>query len=43
MLVEKRIGVGWTINLGNPVGLIVGILPIVIIIVLIIYLIIVGV
>ncbi len=43
ILVEKRIGVGWTINLGNPVGLIVAILPIVLVIVLLIYLIIVGV
>ena len=43
IFVEKRIGIGWSVNLGNPVGLTVAIIPIILIIVLLIYFIIVGV
>ena len=43
IFVEKRVGIGWSVNLGSPVGLIIAILPIALIIVLLIYLIIVGV
>ena len=43
IFVEKRVGIGWSVNLGSPVGLIIAILPIALIIVLLIYFIIVGV
>ena len=37
IFVEKRIGIGWEINLGNPIGLILAILPLILIVALIIY------
>ncbi|MGG7212735.1 DUF1648 domain-containing protein [Clostridium nigeriense] len=42
IFVEKRIGVGWDINLGNPIGALLMIVPFVLIIFLIIYFIIKG-
>ncbi|MGG7056815.1 DUF1648 domain-containing protein [Clostridium tertium] len=42
IFVEKRIGVGWDINLGNPIGVLLMIVPFVLIIFLIIYFIIKG-
>lgn len=43
IFVEKRVGIGWDVNLGNPIGLIIMLLPFVLIIVLFIYLIVMGV
>lgn len=43
IFVEKRVGIGWDVNLGNPIGLTIMILPFIFIIVLLIYLIIMGV
>lgn len=37
IFVEKRIGIGWDVNLGNPIGMIIMILPIILIIATIIY------
>ncbi|MGG7142400.1 DUF1648 domain-containing protein [Clostridium nigeriense] len=42
IFVEKRIGVGWDINLGNPIGVLLMILPFVLLIFLVIYFIIKG-
>lgn len=42
VFVEKRVGIGWEVNLGNPIGLIFMILPLVLIIWMIIYFIIKG-
>ncbi|WP_411168875.1 DUF5808 domain-containing protein [Clostridium sp. MB05] len=38
IFVEKRIGVGWDVNLGNPIGMIFMGLPIILILIVIIYL-----
>lgn len=43
IFVEKRIGVGWDINLGNPIGALLMIVPFVLLIFLVIYFIIKGV
>jgi len=43
IFIEKRVGIGWDVNLGNPVGLIIMILPLVLVIAVIINLIIMGV
>lgn len=43
IFVEKRVGIGWDVNLGNPIGLIIMILPFILIIVSLIYLIVMGV
>lgn len=43
IFVEKRVGIGWDVNLGNPIGLIIMLLPFVLIIILFIYLIVMGV
>lgn len=43
IFVEKRIGIGWDVNLGNPIGLIITILPLFLIVGVLIYFIIVGV
>ena len=43
IFVEKRIGIGWDVNLGNPIGLIITIIPLFLIAGVLIYLIIVGV
>lgn len=37
IFVEKRIGIGWDVNLGNPIGMFIMILPIILIIATIIY------
>ncbi len=42
IFIEKRIGIGWEVNLGNPIGLILMVLPFILIIVLVIYFIIKG-
>ena len=42
IFIEKRIGIGWDVNLGNPIGLILMVLPFILIIVLVIYFIIKG-
>ena len=42
IFVEKRIGMGWEINLGNPIGLILTILPLILVGVILIYFIING-
>lgn len=36
IFVEKRIGIGWDINLGNPIGMIIMVLPIILVLVAII-------
>ncbi len=36
IFVEKRIGIGWDVNLGNPIGMIIMILPIILVLVAII-------
>lgn len=38
IFVEKRIGIGWDVNLGNPIGMIIMGLPIILILISIIYL-----
>ncbi|MCR1951348.1 DUF5808 domain-containing protein [Clostridium sp. DSM 100503] len=38
IFIEKRIGIGWDINLGNPIGMIIMVLPIILILIVIIYL-----
>lgn len=43
IFVEKRVGIGWDVNLGNPIGLIIMIIPFILIIVSLIYLIVMGV
>ena len=43
IFIEKRVGIGWDVNLGNPIGLIIMILPLVLLIAVIINLIIMGV
>lgn len=43
IFIEKRVGIGWDVNLGNPIGLIIMILPFILIIALAIYFIIIGV
>ena len=43
IFIEKRVGIGWDVNLGNPIGLIIMILPLVLVIAIIINLIIMGV
>lgn len=42
IFIEKRIGMGWEINLGNPIGLILTILPLILVGVILIYFIING-
>jgi uncharacterized membrane protein len=42
IFVERRIGFGWEINLGNPIGLILTILPFILIIAMVIYFIVNG-
>ena len=37
IFVEKRVGIGWGVNIGNPIGLIITILPFILIIALVIY------
>ena len=37
IFVEKRVGIGWTLNAGRPIGLILTILPIIIIILMLIF------
>ena len=43
IFVEKRVGIGWDVNLGNPIGLIIMVLPFVLLIALVIYFIVTGV
>ncbi|MDV4149825.1 DUF5808 domain-containing protein [Clostridium sp. AL.422] len=43
IFIEKRVGIGWDVNLGNPIGLIIMVLPFILIIVLVIYLVLIGV
>lgn len=43
IFIEKRVGIGWEVNLGNPIGLIIMILPLVFLMAVIIYLIAMGV
>ncbi|MCF0147623.1 MAG: DUF1648 domain-containing protein [Clostridium sp.] len=43
IFIEKRVGIGWDVNLGNPIGLIIMILPLILVIVSFIYLIVMGV
>ena len=42
IFIEKRVGIGWEVNLGNPIGLIIMILPLILVIAVIIYFIITG-
>lgn len=42
IFVEKRVGIGWDVNLGNPIGITIMILPFVLIAILIIYFLIQG-
>lgn len=42
IFIEKRIGIGWDVNLGNPIGMIIMIVPLILTIVVVVYFIAMG-